>query len=115
MKNLLLPVLLITNLACSRILLTPDMSLVLAQTASYREGFEQGCRSGYVAGGYVLGRFQRDSSRAEDDEDYRLGWKRGYRDCKDEFRKMCMQGGWLSKASLYCSDVRQQGLDKVSE
>lgn len=118
MKSLLLLALLtllITNLACSKILLQPDLSAVAAETASYQEGFAQGCRSGYVAGGYMLGSFQRDTGRAEDDEDYRLGWKQGYADCKNEFREMCREGGLLSAASLHCSDVRQQGLDKASE
>ncbi len=106
MRHLLLLALLITGPACSRLLLKPDLSVVAEQTASYQQGFEQGCRSGYVAGGYVLGRFMRDTERAANDEDYRLGWKQGYKDCKDAFTKMCTEGGLLSAASLYCADVR---------
>ena len=115
MKQLLLFTLVIMTAACGKILLKPDLSVVADQTPSYQEGFEHGCNSGYVAGGYMLGSFNRDTQRAERDEEYRLGWKKGYKDCKNEFRKMCIEGGLLSEASLHCSDVRQQGLDKVAE
>jgi len=115
LKNVLFLILLITSAACSKVLLKPDMSVVATETAPYQQGFEQGCQSGYVAGGYMLGNFQRDSRRAEDDEGYRLGWKKGYKDCKNEFRKMCRQGGLFSVASLHCADVRQRGLDKAEE
>ena len=99
--------------ACTGPALKPDMSKVADQTTQYQEGFHDGCHSGYVSGGSLYNNFKRDSKRMKEDNQYRLGWNRGYKVCKDDFRDMCREGGVLSKATLYCSDVKQQGLDKI--
>ena len=115
MRYIVVLSLIVLSAGCGKVLMKPDMSLVADQAPSYQEGYEQGCMSGYVAGGYNLGSFERDSERARNDEEYRLGWKKGYKVCKDEFRQMCREGGLFSSATLHCSDVTQQGLDKVEE
>lgn len=100
---------------CSTVMLQPNMELVKEQSKVYQKGFKHGCNSGYVAGGSILHNFSRDSEKMANDEEYKNGWKKGYRHCKDEFRELCRSEEWISKSHLYCSDVRQQGLDKDEE
>ncbi len=88
------------------------MSAVEGQSISYQQGYHDGCHSGYVSGGSVYNPFKKDTERLQTDDEYRLGWMRAYDVCKKEFRALCKGAGVLSKATLYCSDVRQQGLDK---
>ncbi len=115
MKAIYLVIIFIFLNACSGVLLKPDMSRVADKSKAYRAGYKEGCNSGFVAGGYNLGMFSRDSERSRNDQEYNTGWKRGYKECKEDFRKMCREGGLLSEASLHCTDVRQQGLDKIEE
>ena len=115
MRYIAVLTLLLMSAGCGKVLMKPDMSRVEGESLSYQEGYEQGCMSGYVAGGYNLGSFERDTQRAQDDEEYRLGWKKGYKVCKDEFRQMCREGGLFSSASLHCGDVRQQVPDELEE
>jgi hypothetical protein len=98
--------------ACSSVILKPDMDRVKDQPVSYQDGYKHGCHSGFVAGGSLVHNFNRDTQRTLEDEQYRLGWREGYRLCKSDFREMCKSDALVSKADLYCSDVRQQGLDK---
>ena len=98
--------------ACSTVLLSPDMEKVKDQPVAYQEGYEAGCHSGFVAGGSIVHNFKRDTNRLLEDANYNDGWKLGYRECKSDFREMCKSKAMISKADLYCSDVRQQGLDK---
>lgn len=106
--------LLILN-ACSSVILKPDMDSVEGKSSAFKTGFKQGCTSGYLAGGSLVHSFRRDTNRMAEDQEYKDGWKHGYRYCKEEFREMCRSKEWISKSHLYCSDVRQQGLDKVEE
>jgi hypothetical protein len=99
--------------ACSKVLLQADMDRVKDQPPAFQHGYKDGCNSGFVAGGSIVHSFKRDSERLLEDDQYRLGWKDGYRQCKSDFREMCKSDALVSKADLYCSDVRQQGLDKT--
>jgi hypothetical protein len=110
----LLLVLLVLHLltACSGVILQPDMNRVKDQPLAYQQGYKEGCKSGYVAGGSLVHSFKRDTERALQDEQYRLGWKYAYRQCKSDFRELCKTEALISKADLYCSDVWQQGLDE---
>ncbi len=98
--------------ACSKVILKADMERVKDQPLSFQDGYKDGCDSGFVAGGSLVHGFKRDTARTLEDEQYRLGWKKGYSQCKSDFRDMCKTDAMVSKADLYCSDVRQQGLDK---
>jgi hypothetical protein len=98
--------------ACSTVLIEPDMDSVKDLPLAYQQGYKEGCKSGYVAGGSLVHSFKRDTDRAQNDEQYRLGWKDAYRRCKADFRELCKSDAIISKADLYCSDVWQQGLDK---
>jgi hypothetical protein len=98
--------------ACSNVIIKPDMESIKDQPVAYQDGYRNGCHSGFVAGGSLVHSFTRDTQRVLEDEQYKLGWKEGYRKCKADFREMCKSDALVSKADLYCSDVRQQGLDK---
>ncbi len=93
--------------------LQPDMRPTIGESPAYKDGYSDGCHSGYVSGGSLFNRFRHDAARMQQDEDYRLGWNLAYQRCKDQFRQMCIDGGIFSRASVYCSDVREQGLDKA--
>lgn len=105
--------LLLFIVGCTSPALKPDMSKVEDKNQAYQDGYFDGCHSGYVSGGSIYNNFKRDSARMKEDNDYRLGWNLAYKRCKDEFRQMCIDGGVFSKATLYCSDVKQQGIDKA--
>ena len=93
-------------------MLKPDMDSVKDQSVAWQAGYKDGCNSGFVAGGSLAHSFSRDTQRNIEDEQYSSGWKKGYRQCKSDFRDMCKSDALVSKADLYCSNVRQQGLDK---
>jgi len=111
-QNLLVIQSLLFLMACNPVALKPDMSAVDDRSESYQKGYQDGCHSGYVSGGSFYNSFKKDTARLETDDEYRRGWMRAYDVCKKEFRTLCKESGILSKATLYCSDVRQQGLDK---
>ncbi len=116
MKRLFLLSLLITILgACSTVMLSPDMDRVKDKSAAWQEAYSDGCHSGYVAGGSLVHSFKRDLDRLLKDEDYKGGWKQGYRECYSDFRELCRSEALVSKADLYCSDVWQQGLSEEEE
>jgi hypothetical protein len=98
--------------ACSAVILSPDMERVKDEPPAYQEGYKAGCSSGYVAGGSLVHSFKRDSDRLLKDKNYDGGWKKGYSECKNDFREMCKSKAIISKGDLYCADVKQQGLDK---
>ena len=100
--------------ACSAVLMSPDMELVKDESLSYQDGYKAGCSSGFVAGGSLVHKFKRDGARIKE-ADYNQGWKKGYRQCKSDFREMCKSKAIISKADLYCADVKQQGLHKEEE
>ena len=100
---------------CSKVILSPDMNRVKDKSAAWQDGYKAGCHSGFVAGGSLVHSFKRDTDRTLKEEEYKGGWKQGYRECKDDFREMCKSEAMVSKADLYCSDVRQQGLHKEEE
>jgi hypothetical protein len=97
---------------CSSPILSPDMNRVKGESLAYQDGYKAGCHSGFLAGGSLVHSFKRDVKRIGEDEQYKLGWKKAYRDCKSDFREMCKSKALVSKADLYCTDVWQQGLDE---
>lgn len=55
------------------------------QPISYREGYMQGCSSGYVAAGHPYYRFEKDVERHLNDKLYRAGWNDGFQVCKGKY------------------------------
>lgn len=51
---------------------------------SYAEGFDDGCHSGYKAGGNMFEQFKKDVRRFEGDTQYAQGWSDGFRQCESE-------------------------------
>lgn len=52
---------------------------------TYREGWKQGCDSGYVAAGHPYYRYAKNVSRFNADELYKQGWNDGYDLCKTRY------------------------------
>lgn len=116
MKRLFLLFLVVTIIgACSTVILSPDMERVKDKSSAWQEAYSDGCHSGYVAGGSLVHFFKRDLERLLKDEQYKGGWKQGYRECKSDFRELCRSKALVSKADLYCSDVWQQGILEEEE
>lgn len=51
----------------------------------YRQGYAQGCDSGYVASGHPYYAFRKDPARYERDRLYRQGWNDGFQVCKGRY------------------------------
>jgi len=49
---------------------------------AYRQGYDNGCSSGYFDAGNSAFRFQKDTARIIADADYAAGWKDGYENCR---------------------------------
>ncbi len=54
----------------------------------YRDGFRDGCDSGYAASGNFLYVRAHDAERAEADREYDLGWQAGYGKCQARFHRI---------------------------
>ena len=58
------------------------------QPISYREGYQHGCNSGYVAAGHPYYRFEKDMDRHLNNELYRSGWNDGFLVCKGKYESI---------------------------
>lgn len=56
--------------------------------APFREGFRDGCDSGYVAAGNPLYREREDAEKAASSEQYRAGWFTGFTECRANFQRI---------------------------
>ena len=54
----------------------------------YRDGYRDGCDSGYAASGNFLYARDYDAERAEANEQYALGWQAGYGKCQARFHRI---------------------------
>ena len=52
---------------------------------SYRQGFAEGCDSGYVAAGHPYYQFKKDPTRYAQDSMYSQGWNDGFATCKGKY------------------------------
>ena len=64
---------------------TSRREAILQQPADYREGYRDGCTSGYYEGGHPYLQFTRDNLRLNKDALYAQGWKDGFAACKEEY------------------------------
>lgn len=58
------------------------------QPAEYRDGFREGCGSGYVAAGHPYAKFSKDVMRFQTDSLYKQGWEDGHSVCKGSYSSM---------------------------
>jgi hypothetical protein len=58
------------------------------QPTEYKEGFKDGCDSGYSAAGHVYYRFTKNVSRYALDELYKQGWDDGCMTCKGQYQSI---------------------------
>ncbi|PHM16468.1 MAG: hypothetical protein CJD30_11420 [Sulfuricurvum sp. PD_MW2] len=72
----------------SAVLLTacaPMASEIPQGPQAYREGYADGCSSGYVAAGQPYMKYKKDVYRAGSDSLYKEGWTDGYNTCKGKY------------------------------
>lgn len=55
---------------------------VSAQPQAFRDGYRDGCTSGYAAANYYEMRFTKDARRYDSDRQYAGGWEDGFRVCR---------------------------------
>lgn len=55
------------------------------QPFEYKEGFQAGCNSGYVAAGHPYYKFNKNVKRYNVDDLYRTGWDDGFNVCKGKY------------------------------
>jgi len=68
---------------------TPDASTHLknaGKSASYVEGYDDGCNSGYFAAGASGYKLAKDVTRSNYDTQYVEGWNEGYAACKAKYQ-----------------------------
>ena len=80
------------------VILTVERSLVAGCSTSMltvppgphasREGFRDGCDSGYAAAGNALYRRVEDPEKTASNDEYRLGWTSGFAECQANFRRV---------------------------
>jgi hypothetical protein len=58
------------------------------QPLEYKQGYLDGCNSGYVAAGHPYYRFSKDVSRFSGDDLYGQGWTDGYGVCKGSYESI---------------------------
>ena len=61
------------------------------QPISYREGYQHGCNSGYVAAGHPYYKFEKNVNRHLNDALYRSGWDDGFAVCKGKYESFQIQ------------------------
>jgi hypothetical protein len=59
---------------------------------AYREGYADGCSSGYVAAGQPYMKYKKDVYRSGSDSLYREGWNDGYNTCKGKYDNVVRAG-----------------------
>ncbi len=52
---------------------------------AYKQGFAEGCDSGYVAAGHPYYQFRKDTYRFDSDKQYKQGWTDGFATCKGKY------------------------------
>ena len=58
------------------------------QPTEYREGYAEGCDSGYVSAGHPYYRFRKQVARFESDRLYQQGWNDGFAKCKGSYESI---------------------------
>lgn len=62
-----------------------DREIGSNQPPSYKQGYADGCDSGYVAAGHPYYRFKKDVIRFTSDNIYKQGWDDGFSVCKGKY------------------------------
>lgn len=75
--------LLITS--CATSMQAVDQTVGSHQPPEYKDGFKDGCDSGYVAAGHPYYRFRKDISRFNGNGLYKQGWNDGFSVCKGKY------------------------------
>lgn len=71
--------------SCTTKMQTVDREVGASQPVSYKEGYKDGCDSGYVASGHPYYKFSKNVIRFNNDSLYKQGWEDGYGVCKSKY------------------------------
>lgn len=85
MRKTILTIILILLTSCATDMQQVNREIGASQPPSYKEGYKDGCDSGYVAGGHPYYRFRKNVSRFNSDEIYKQGWNDGFSVCKGKY------------------------------
>lgn len=90
--------LLLTGLivGCATDMQRVDRMIGAGQPLPYKEGYKDGCDSGYVAAGHPYYRPAKDVTKYGSDSLYKQGWDRGFSVCKDEYENTTVDGVIMS-------------------
>lgn len=65
-----------------------DLKLGNSQPSAFKQGYRDGCDSGYVAAGHPYYHFSKDVMRFDSDSIYKQGWNDGFNVCKGEYESV---------------------------
>lgn len=89
MKRLYYLIILVLLLAsCATNMSMVDQEVGAGQPQAYKQGYRDGCDSGYVASGHPYYRFSKDVSLYGSDNLYKQGWDDGYGVCKGSYESI---------------------------
>lgn len=108
LRPLYLCCLLLPATACAPGVPRPDAAGHADKPAAYRDGYEDGCNSGYAAAGSLRRNFRQAEPRFKTEDDYRQGWMDAYGACKQLLREHCRQAG---RMAFYCAGPRHADRD----
>ena len=83
--KILLSLFIIFSFGCATSSSDVDKMVGADKSASYKDGFRDGCETGYAAVGAATSKFTKDAKRAQEDEQYSTGWTDGKKTCKDKY------------------------------
>jgi hypothetical protein len=63
---------------CATTMDNVDREIGASQPIAYKQGYSDGCDSGYVAAGHPYYRFKKDVNRYSSDSLYKQGWDDGF-------------------------------------
>lgn len=52
---------------------------------NWKQGYADGCNSGYVSAGHPYYRYTKDVNRALNDKEYAMGWQDGFNRCQGSY------------------------------
>lgn len=85
MKIIYLILLIFILVSCTTSMNNVDRQVGFSQPPAYKQGYRDGCDSGYVAAGHPYYRFSKDVTRFRNDELYQQGWQDGFSVCKGSY------------------------------
>jgi len=88
MKRTIILLIAVLVSACATDMSRVDREVGANQPQAYKQGYGDGCDSGYVAAGHPYYKFRKNVSRFASDALYKQGWEDGYGVCKGKYESI---------------------------